>query len=225
LNKDSDFNANDDAWSFFARNWGNEGFCSQNQHYIDIDTLSFSLSGPPGAAVSLTSAVFKANRSDVSTAFSAEPGAALMSFQLGAAENGGMIEGTIHLKWTGGTPPASTLISKFGQLHPLLAETTKIQPPEERAAALYARVPAAKKAALDAALKKPAPQKFTVNVTPKLVATPQMALTVARLARPTVRSVPDPKKAAKDKQRAKAVCTAFSNAIPGAPANYCAGVQ
>jgi hypothetical protein len=226
LNKDSEFNANDDAWAFFARNWGNEGFCSQNQHYIDLDSLSFSLPGPTNSSVSLISSDFKANRGDVASSFTAEPGTALMSFQLGQPENGGMIEGTIHLKWTGGlTSAAPTLFtSRFGPVRALAAEIVKNRSPEERGAALLAQVPAAKRPALDAALRKPAPQKLTVTVTPKLLPTPQALLT-ARLGRPTVRSAPDPNKAAKDKKRAQALCAAFNNSVPGAPANYCISVR
>jgi hypothetical protein len=26
----------DVVWAIFVRNWGNEGFCSQDQHYLDL---------------------------------------------------------------------------------------------------------------------------------------------------------------------------------------------
>ena len=49
----------------FVRNWGDEGFCSQDQHYLDLlnNTYTFRLPWRPGAtSVSVkSSTVFQTN--------------------------------------------------------------------------------------------------------------------------------------------------------------------
>jgi hypothetical protein len=39
----------DDRWALFARNWGNEGWCSHDQHVLDRDRIAFVLPGPLGS--------------------------------------------------------------------------------------------------------------------------------------------------------------------------------
>jgi hypothetical protein len=34
----------DEVWAIFARNWGNEGWCSKDQHYLDLEKSSNKLS-------------------------------------------------------------------------------------------------------------------------------------------------------------------------------------
>ena len=36
----------DDTWAIFVRNWGNEGYCSQEQHLLDTTRLAFMISAP-----------------------------------------------------------------------------------------------------------------------------------------------------------------------------------
>jgi hypothetical protein len=46
--------ASDDHWAFFIRNYGNEGFCSDNQHYIESDLQAVTLQLPRLNTVSNT---------------------------------------------------------------------------------------------------------------------------------------------------------------------------
>jgi hypothetical protein len=50
-------NPTDDAWAVFVRNWGNEGYCGNNQHYVDRTSLSIRIPRPPGLPSSATASL------------------------------------------------------------------------------------------------------------------------------------------------------------------------
>ncbi len=58
-----------DQWAFFVRNFGNEGYCSSNEHYLDADPITVRIPWPVGATgVSIPSSDLRwaGNGSDVS---------------------------------------------------------------------------------------------------------------------------------------------------------------
>jgi hypothetical protein len=113
-------NPADEVWAMFIRRWGNEGFCSGNQHLIvDLpnNTYTFRLPWRPGATgVSVGSATtFLAASSGASgpTVQSAPNQGLLVSFTLpppeyvaGICTTCNRINGELHLNWQGGQGPA-----------------------------------------------------------------------------------------------------------------------
>ena len=96
--------SNDEAWAIFARNWGNEGYCGDQQHYLDVQTLRIRLPWRPGATgVTLSSAEFRTNTSQV-TGPSLEPAAnqgVSVVFTLPPPEAHARVHGLLHLQWAG----------------------------------------------------------------------------------------------------------------------------
>jgi len=105
----------DEVWAIFARNWGNEGWCSQNQHYLNLETNSNKLSvvlpwGPdttsgatassyevlPGSTQFLSNSK-EATGPEVSIAGTQ---GVLVSFSLPKAKDKARIHGELHLRWT-----------------------------------------------------------------------------------------------------------------------------
>ncbi len=104
--------ANDDTWAFFARNWGNEGFCSRYLHVLPIETVTIRIPWRCGAtAVKLgTGTVVKKSRgvpSDPRIIWAAGEGV-LVEFDLPLPNPRGgdlpRVHGEIHLAWTLGAP-------------------------------------------------------------------------------------------------------------------------
>jgi hypothetical protein len=121
-----DDNPADEVWAMFIRRWGNEGFCSNDQHYVtDLpnNTYTFRLPWRPGATgvtvgsgTTFLAASSGASGPNVQTA--ANQGV-LVSFTLPTPQflpspqfvqpictNCNRINGEIHLNWQGGQGPA-----------------------------------------------------------------------------------------------------------------------
>ena len=43
-------NPSDEVWAIFVRNWGNEGFCSDGQHFLPLTSFTFGLPWRAGAS-------------------------------------------------------------------------------------------------------------------------------------------------------------------------------
>ena len=101
----------DDRWAFFARNWGNQGFCSSNQHYWDTSPLSLFIPGPEGATdFTLLDPDVKANRDfPVRAAF--VNGGVLLSFDLGAPETRAIADGSVRIRWTMPPTPRGAVVA------------------------------------------------------------------------------------------------------------------
>lgn len=99
--------ANDDIWAFFVRNWGNEGQCSQNQHFIDFPNNKYTFRLPwRKGATSVNVTKFDVKSFDIknhSKTVTLVPGVGVfLTFTLDAPrENGSMWEGELHLEWIG----------------------------------------------------------------------------------------------------------------------------
>jgi hypothetical protein len=112
----------DDVWAIFARNWGTEGWCSHDEHYLDRDRITFILPAPEGAshlevvksddgfenAGSIPGATeFKGNKPNLGIfGPTLVPGeGARLTLLLGSSDAHPRINGYLHLRWI--APPQS----------------------------------------------------------------------------------------------------------------------
>ncbi len=101
---------NNELWAFFVRNWGDEGFCSSDQEFIDFpnNRYTFRLPWRPGAtSVSVTSQSWHPYHtqnpppSEENGSIRKVPGVGVfVTFTLDAPrKDGSMWDGELHLKW------------------------------------------------------------------------------------------------------------------------------
>src|SRR5262249_121012 len=96
-------NPTDDMWAIFVRNWGNEGYCSQDQHFLDTNRIAFLIPRPSAAGVQVnTASTFLTNTQEAAGPFvSLVAGqGAIVEFQLPNPEKQARINGELHLRWT-----------------------------------------------------------------------------------------------------------------------------
>jgi hypothetical protein len=225
----------DDTWAIFVRNWGDEGYCSQDQHPLDTSRIAFLIPHAAASAVQLNVATtFLTNNSQVSgPALSLVRGeGAIVEFNLPSPDAGARVNGELHLQWTTGpvtSPAARAAVASLAAFHSLA--TTAVLPytgaavaatyavtigSEKQLGSLVTKLPVDKGAAIKAALTRPPTYD---GIKPRV-----LAATSAKPARPaTVRAIPDPAKKQKDIARARAICAAYDRAIPNMP-NACAAV-
>jgi hypothetical protein len=93
----------DDRWSFFIRNWGNEGWCSSGQENLYRTYLQVVLPHKDFDDVSLTSNNCWANNFNSNMGISSMkvPEGFLLSFNFDEPEKKGCFFGDLTLKWTG----------------------------------------------------------------------------------------------------------------------------
>ncbi len=98
-----------ETWAIFARNSGNEGFCSQDIHYMDLPGNRYVLRLPwmGGDAIPKNEMRFRSTLTGKSVkpklSGSKDTGL-LLTFELGPPENRNVIEGELKLHWPAGTP-------------------------------------------------------------------------------------------------------------------------
>lgn len=111
----ADAPAGEDVWAVFVRNWGDEGFCSQDRHYVDLPRNRFVLEIPwPGGATGVdinypqpgdTSSVTRSFRTNSSQAAVGVPivlpdrRVVRLTFELPPPQESGRIAGEVHLRW------------------------------------------------------------------------------------------------------------------------------
>lgn len=108
----------DDRWAIFARNFGNEGMCSDQMHYADFRTLTFQLPRPAGVASTVKPILlfrdFWGNNPDAMDVFTGPGQDTFVTFHMNPTPNNGddgdRISGELHLRWVGpgtrrSTPP------------------------------------------------------------------------------------------------------------------------
>jgi hypothetical protein len=211
----------DEVWAIFVRRWGNEGFCSDHQHYLDDlqgDEFVFRLpwrSGASTVSVSPTT-IFNSRLGQASgpnVVWSANS-AVLVSFTLPVAPSivGERVNGELHLRWTPASPnvpvqPPIAITPPAGDSATTQTVTTRPDPieedePEDRLAKLLANMTGAQRDVFDARI----PQK-TISIDSALVrptaAPREVPFLVPRLGRgrqPKVRAEPDPQKKARNEQ-------------------------
>jgi hypothetical protein len=227
-------NPQDDTWAIFVRNWGNEGYCSQDQHYLDLNHIAFFVPRSGATAVQLnTATTFLTNSSETAGPLvSLIPSqGARVEFQLPDPGKQARINGELHLRWTTNAPvarapaqsvqPGLAAVSPAGT-QPVPAVTKEPEEVEKRLAEVQEHLPAEARQAMAAKLRRT--PSFD-GVTPKPLAAPSAppAASMRLTQIPRVMTSPDPGKMQRDQGNAQAICSAFGGNIPGMP-NVCAGV-
>ena len=102
--------AADDRWSFFVKNWGNEGYCGDNEEYlapIRQNRIQIRIRHPGATGFTLNQKVFvygddEDERNQQSWTYQSVPGGALLTFWLRDASKQVGFVGDLVIKWTGG---------------------------------------------------------------------------------------------------------------------------
>ncbi|HKP74222.1 MAG TPA: hypothetical protein VJT67_01710 [Longimicrobiaceae bacterium] len=95
----TDVRGNTDTWELFARNWGDEGMCGQEEQRLDLpkDTLYLWLPPRPGA----TSARIEFNGLRELSPDTFQANAIAFPIPLGRPERHEVVDGTLTVKWLG----------------------------------------------------------------------------------------------------------------------------
>jgi hypothetical protein len=97
---------NEDVWAIFARNSGNEGYCSQDQHFLPVQGNQVKLLLPTIPGVSrpelLPSTVFQANDPNVTWSWAPVSHGILFTANLLGPNSRSRLNGELHIKWTAG---------------------------------------------------------------------------------------------------------------------------
>jgi hypothetical protein len=98
---------NDDHWAFFVRNWGDEGYCGNNQIYYrnlftGDNTITIRLPHEHATLKSFTQNIRSVNDHNHKTflLFSPVPDGLMLRFSLDAPEEHTTIVGDINIQWT-----------------------------------------------------------------------------------------------------------------------------
>jgi hypothetical protein len=228
----------DETWAIFVRNWGNEGFCSSQQHYLDLQGGSFTFRLPWNTEilgnVTLGGATrFQANVAGVTgpivvpqkpnPSFAPElrGGGLLVTFLLPPPESRAIVNGELHLQWTGPAnaapvqpaPPRSQITAFNRSGAPLAARQQPGAPPaEEQLGSALAQMSPAQRQIYQAKLNRSVSYH---TIAPR----PGTAADVPQVTQPPrVREVADATKGPADQLRHDALCAAFANNVPGLPA-------
>ncbi len=211
-------NYSDDTWAMFVRNFGDEGYCSQDEHFLDTNRIAFMVPAPAALAIDVKAVAgtdFKTNSTSAAgPRVTFVPGqGALVEFFLPDPEQRAFIEGELHLNWTfSGVIPPSIVRPPTHVFLPPRPPAGETKPEvEAQLAHMFTQLPPNVRATLAGSLASPrsGPLVPTRPVTE--------AITPRVFKAATVRAVHDPAKAAKDRQRGQAICAAFNNNVPGAP--------
>lgn len=221
---------NNDQWAFFARNWGDEGFCSNDQEYWDVSPLSIFIPEPvPSTDFSFVAQDIHVSRS-LTVNSGKVPGGLVLTFDLGTPESQALVDGSVTIHWV----PKTTAITARRvavatvDIFPKLPAITQNAINARRQAAAKAtkesdaiKLPpglsAEKANTLKQQLQKPPVAKNTISVQATKVALTMHPQKAARIVRPKIRAVLNAAKTAKDQRQIKALCEAYNNNIPGIP--------
>ncbi|HEX4750328.1 MAG TPA: hypothetical protein VH302_12360 [Bryobacteraceae bacterium] len=219
--------ASDDQWSFLVRNWGDEGYCSQDSETLPITTMSFFIPMPGATGVTAnTDELYQSHNGggssyDTGVSVTSAPGGAIVTFDVGPPSAQMLVSGLIHFAWTTSTgqlkPPVRVPPIKV-TLAPPRQETYG---PGAAATALFTALPADKQAQLRSKMVKPA-QTVTPSKSVRRVA----SIAVTRRTGPTrSQRVANPRKSNLDLIRGQAFCGAYNGKIPNAPATLCTSLK
>jgi hypothetical protein len=93
----------DDVWAIFARNWGNEGYCSQDQHLLNLAANQVRIILPVNPGMSdpelLSATTFQASSPDLKWSWAPVPQGILFTANLREPGTHSRINGELHFKW------------------------------------------------------------------------------------------------------------------------------
>jgi hypothetical protein len=217
-----------DTWLVFARNFGNEGWCSSNMHYLVSDSggsvvdMLFDLPRPDGVAASVTPVIKPEFVKDFTMPpeweFFPRPngGPTMLIFHLPSPAPNGLegqaIAGRLVLDWTGTSGPAPAPASEQAEVAEAPAPRTHAGESEEALARLFAQLTPEQRATY-LALMPPAPP-----VVPATPATPPpgsiRTSPPTAIARSHVVSVEDERMSEHRKDVHRSFCGALGGHVP-----------
>jgi hypothetical protein len=207
--------ARKETWALFARNWGNEGFCSSQQHHLEVvaNRITMTLPWREGAAgVRLGRGTrFFANVAGVRGWWTETPGQHVhVTFELPAPAERGRVHGEIVLVWEG---PAADAATVRADSRPRRRE--REDNPERLAADLIAGMTREQRRAL--AAREPRATATPDGVPVVLQHGPPSSLRAQALFAPSVRAVgvPDPARDADDLRRLELLVQLYGGRVPG----------
>jgi hypothetical protein len=225
-------NLGDDQWGVFARNWGDEGFCSDDEHSLpgnDLKVVIPWLPGATAAAIGPDTQFYPFSNSD--------SGAPVPSPQIIMATGQGIlldftlpdpgaqmgIEGEVHLQWTLPAAARTTIFSKRVAPPAILpVPVEEGERPENRIATTISGLPAAQAQALRSRIAAAVVPRPVVKQAKLAMRPVQMVAKLPQpphLARPVVpQTVPNPRIAQQHQAMRTALCETFKNNVPGYPA-------
>ncbi len=220
----------DDKWAVFARNWGNEGYCSSDQHNLSIDRLRLLI---PWLAGATSVTVLPATQFHMYSSAGKHPvvltprvvyarsEGVLVEFSLPDASNQVGFDGEVHLKWQLSQTYRGTIATRSAMISQRQRPLTRVETdkPEDRLAAVLARMPAGQSDLFAARIATAKHAGQPVTLFPPVHPVP-LALTAlpraARLASPLApHSVHDAVLARKRSAQHSALCAAFGGNVPG----------
>lgn len=104
-------NMSNDYWAFFVRNWGDEGECSSQQHYLLDNQVTIQLSPPipqftpPNATLNADTQVYGTG-TDGTFGFFSGPEGTFVTFNLPPGNQSGFAFGEIDINWNTGQAKA-----------------------------------------------------------------------------------------------------------------------
>lgn len=214
---------NDDEWAFFARNWGDEGFCSDGGSVLwNTQSIFLQLTRPGATAYTVTQYELASAQQASAKTFSMQNGAAVgirLDFPPPDVNNEQLYDGDIHLKWTvpnvpvaTPTPPISCIEQNGGARADIEATTdalVQMMTPGQRAA-YEAMLPVVAPAALNSATVS----LEHVDTPPPIYPPPSESHASGGPKPPTIAVMADPERVAQQEQSAHALLAAFGGQWP-----------
>lgn len=225
-------NLQDDQWLVFARNWGDEGFCADDEHDLPMSDLKLIIPWLPGATGVVVGPDTQFNPFADSDSGAAVPQpqvtvvngqGILLEFSLPSPGTHLGMEGEVHLQWTVSEAARAMLIAKTRQqpqavqLHP--ADEADL--PETRIGNLFlklapAQLQAAEARVSAAGVKRRVATPTTVPIRPVVKVANALPPRSLKLIKPV--AVPDARIQQKHEAMRQALCEAYKNNVPGYPA-------
>jgi hypothetical protein len=230
----------DEVWLMFVRNLGDEGFCSSRLWDAGFTDYTFRLpwhAGMTSVQVNWSKTQFKGTDGTSGPTVSAlppsgtDPGGVFVSFHLGPSSSAPLMDGALHLAWSGQVNPPvvlrSAVTARAGSgvfRRPVL----NVQPPdeiEERINEAIRKLPAsarsqveeARRSAVSARVLRTLPSGGPVRMLETAPAAPRLAV----VRRHAINAGPATAKAAREAAVMKVLCAATHNAPDGLPPAAC----
>jgi len=230
-----------DRWFFFARNWGDEGECSHEQHYLLESQITVEI--PPPTITDFKGGFLKFSTATLNTSpihgsgvigqpqFYSGPEGTFVTFNLEPAAVEPFAFGEFELSWKPGRPGPNAAQSgqEFVRLipemrtgiHPSGTNNEEVKPrdPEEHLASMWKKTTPAQRETFKTVLSSISPLRRSPVISPLgvqvMTKPPQRAKHTAKVS-----SAPADEKLRRDAARMQAWCAATGGHLPD-HANWC----
>jgi hypothetical protein len=226
-----------DSWAIFARNWGNEGECGSQQHYLDTNHITVDIPRPSNVPAGATASVtdpnsFWGHNTSSPPIVHNDAAGVQITFNLPNGDAQAFVYGELHLNWSGQKAQAAqaqpkvldTAVAAGG----MPAPTESLDPgdpgdPEDMLAQVWNAMTPAQQATANAFYVRFAPPKPQIDET-------QLSAQVSDVAppfpasQPTVSSAADPIAMETLKAQFQSLCSATGGNLPTQP-DWCSSLS